>query len=48
MKTRGTSGEKSSGIGLTIVKYFVDLFSGEIEIESTPGEGNTINVTIPL
>lgn len=46
--SKGTSGEKSSGIGLTIVHHFVELFSGEIYIDSEPGEGTTIQVEIPV
>ncbi|NBC27942.1 MAG: GAF domain-containing protein [Bacteroidetes bacterium] len=46
--SKGTSGEKSSGIGLTIVHHFVELFSGEITIESEPGEGTRFTVQIPL
>jgi len=44
----GTSGEKSTGIGLTIVKHFVDLLSGELDIESSVGEGSRFTVRIPL
>ena len=44
----GTSGEKSTGIGLTIVKHFVDLFSGELSVESNVNEGSRFTVTIPL
>lgn len=44
----GTSGEKSTGIGLTIVKHFVDLFSGELSVESSVNEGSRFTVKIPL
>lgn len=44
----GTSGEKSSGIGLTIVKHFVDLFSGDLDVESSVNEGSRFSVKIPL
>jgi len=46
--SKGTSGEKSSGIGLTIVHHFVELFSGEMYIDSQPGKGTTFRVKIPL
>lgn len=45
--SKGTSGEKSTGIGFSIVKHIVDLFEGEIHIDSTEGEGTTIHVEIP-
>lgn len=45
--SKGTSGEKSTGIGFLIVKHIIDLFEGEIQIESIPGEGTTIHVEIP-
>jgi signal transduction histidine kinase len=44
---KGTHGEKSSGIGLSIVKYFTELHKGEIGVESTIGKGTTFTVTIP-
>ncbi|WP_375253602.1 sensor histidine kinase, partial [Dokdonia donghaensis] len=36
----------STGIGLSIVKKIVDLYSGKIWLESTPGEGSTFFVSL--
>ncbi len=36
-----------TGLGLTIVKRFVDDHSGSIAIKSAPGEGTTVEVLLP-
>ncbi len=43
--------EKSSeglGIGLTICREVVDLYSGSINVKSVPGKGSTFTVVLPL
>ena len=37
-----------SGLGLAVVRSLVGLLNGEIVLESTPGEGTRIAVTLPL
>lgn len=36
-----------TGLGLSIVKHIVGLYHGSIRLESRPGEGTTISVTLP-
>ncbi len=43
-KTRNISG---SGLGLSIVRKVVELYSGTIEVESKPDEGTTFTVRLP-
>lgn len=40
-------GYEGSGIGLSIVKAYVEALKGDIEIESEVGKGSTFTVTIP-
>ncbi len=41
-------GIMGTGLGLAIVKQAVDLHSGTIQIDSTPGRGTTLTVQIPV
>src|SRR6185312_9436764 len=39
---------KGSGLGLYLAKYFVELHQGRITCESTPGQGSTFTVELPI
>jgi signal transduction histidine kinase len=39
---------EGSGLGLSIVKKFVEVQGGSISLESKPGEGSTFKVILPL
>ena len=39
---------KGTGLGLTIVKKFINLLNGEIEVESEIGVGTTVKFFIPI
>ncbi len=43
---KGTAGEESSGLGLILVKEFVELQEGTIQIQSVEGEGTRVSFTI--
>ncbi len=45
--SRGTSGEKGTGLGLDIVRSFTALNNGTLEIESEPGNGSVFRTFWP-
>ncbi len=46
--TKPTGGEKSTGLGLSIVKEIVELHHGRVSATSKKGEGSTFTVRLPL
>jgi len=44
----GTSGERSTGLGMSIVKKIVEIHNGDIQVESKINSGTTIMLTLPL
>ena len=46
--TASHQGWKGSGLGLSLVKTFVELHNGRIEIESEPGRGTKVRIRFPL
>jgi len=46
--TKGTAGEKGTGLGLILCKEFVEKNNGTIDVVSTPGKGTTFTTSLPL
>lgn len=44
----GKSAKEGLGLGLAIVKHLVELFEGEIDLQSDPGVGSKFKITLPL
>ena len=43
----GTEGETGTGLGLVIVKEFMDANKGTVEVASTPSRGTTFTISLP-
>lgn len=46
--TKGTMGERGSGLGLSICKSFIESMDGRIWAESKPGKGSSFYFTLPV
>ena len=44
----GQAAQEGSGLGLAISRKFTEMLGGRIEVASTPGEGATFHILIPI
>ncbi len=47
-KTRAGTHHAGAGLGLSLVRSFIELHGGSVELRSEPGEGTTIRCYLPL
>ncbi len=48
IKTEETKHISGSGLGLSIVKKITDMYNAKINVESTPGQGSSFTVFLPI
>lgn len=48
IRTKGTEGEPSTGLGMLLCKEFVEKHGGSISVESNEGIGSTFRFTLPI
>ncbi|MGN0795132.1 MAG: ATP-binding protein [Aristaeellaceae bacterium] len=44
----GSRSQEGVGLGLCLVRRILDMLGGNVHVSSTPGEGSTFRVTLPL
>ena len=47
-KNEQTAKVKGTGLGLYLVKYFIELHKGSVHVDSNPGKGTTFWFTLPI
>ena len=45
--TRGTANELGAGLGILLIREFLQQVNGRLEINSAPGKGTTVSVSVP-
>lgn len=48
VSSKGTEGEKGTGMGLLLCKEFIESNGGKITVQSSAGKGSTFRVRLPL
>jgi signal transduction histidine kinase len=48
VRLANTAGQRGCGLGLSIIRHFVQMMAGTIRVDSAPGKGSLFHIEVPV